>query len=384
MPDTVLISGARAPVAQDIARAFKAAGAQVHLVDSVTPWAASAIKPGFDIHKVARPRQTFTTFRADLLRLVKTLKPSLIIPTCEEVFWVVAAAERDHYLDRVFAPPLETLRKLHSKFEFIQLARNAGLNTVDTYCLDAEISSGDLPFKLEDSVFKPEFSRFATHTLIGPKSEALKKVTPTRDKRWVVQKRIRGEEFCSYAAIHQGRISAFAAYRPRWRQGNAAAFQMEAVSHSGIQEITEKIADLTGMSGHLSFDVVVDEHGVAWPIECNPRAVSGVHLFDAAPELAHAIRCGMPCETPKDGELRHMSAGMWMLGAPSALFSGKLPQFVRDWRTSEDIIDREGNLLTQLGCLADAVRFTWQAMRNGISPAGATTADIEWDGEPIP
>ena len=40
MSGKVLITGARAPVAVDLARAFAAAGHEVHLADSVTPWAA--------------------------------------------------------------------------------------------------------------------------------------------------------------------------------------------------------------------------------------------------------------------------------------------------------------------------------------------------------
>jgi hypothetical protein len=55
-----------------------------------------------------------------------------------------------------------------------------------------------------------------------------------------------------------------------------------------------------------------------------------------------------------------------------------------DWRASRDVINREGHAAVTLGCLADAAGFAFQALRSARSPAGAATADIEWDGGPMP
>ena len=130
--------------------------------------------------------------------------------------------------------------------------------------------------------------------------------------------------------------------------------------------------------------MIVDGDGRAWPIECNPRAVSGLHLFDARPELGGSLIGQTTCPSPMPGALRHLAPAMALLGLPASLMQRQLSAFIRDWRAGKDVIDREGNLLVRLGCLADAARFTALALVSRQSPSAATTADIEWDGEPIP
>jgi hypothetical protein len=137
------------------------------------------------------------------------------------------------------------------------------------------------------------------------------------------------------------------------------------------------------MTGHLSLDLIVDEKGVMRPIECNPRAVSGLHLFDAGAEMARAIIEARPCAEPSPGLLRHMAPAMALLGMPAALTSGRLSAFLKDWRASSDVINRERQVRMPLACLADAAGFAVHAVRARRSPAGATTADIEWNGEPF-
>jgi hypothetical protein len=377
----VLITGARAPVAQDLARACRAAGYQVHLADSAPAHAARALRPAFPVHRLPPPRHAFDAFRQALRRLIDATGAAWVVPTCEEVFWLAEAAHRDGYADRLFAPDLGLLRRLHSKAEFPALAAGLGIAVPETTLVD---DPADVPQPLPDVVLKPEFSRFGAHTLIGPSTRQIGRLRSSPTCRWVAQRRIRGEEHCSWAALHEGRISAFAAYRPRWRSGRAAAFMVEAVALPVVREITARIGAATGMTGHLSLDVIVDADGVTWPIECNPRAVSGLHLFDADPALARAVVEGAACAEPSPGRLRHMGPAMALLGLPTALATGRLDALTTDWRNSRDVIDREGDARVTLGCLADAVGFTLQALRSARSPAGATTADIEWDGEVMP
>lgn len=380
----ILITGARAPVALDIARAFRRAGFEAHLADSVTSYAARAIRPSLPIHRLPRPRNDFPAFRRTILELVERLGILRVIPTCEEVFWLAEAATRDSWSDRLFAPDPRCLRTLHSKAAFNAFAATLDIPVPKTIVLDCDFSAEQLPFRCDELVLKPEFSRFATHTLIAPRAADLPAIKPTAVYRWVAQQRIRGEEVCSWAAVDAGRITAFSTYRPRWRHGQAAAFQMEAVSIPAVRAVSERVAQATGMTGHLSFDLIIDRDGRALPIECNPRAVSGLHLFDAAPGLASAIMGRERLGEPPNGQLRHMSPAMALLGLPAALLAGKGRELMRDWRNSTDIIDREGGGLVTLGCLADAIRFSVHAIKARLSPAGATTADIEWDGEPMP
>ena len=385
MTGAVLITGARAPVSIDLVRAFRAAGHDVHLADCVAPWAARGLRPCIPIHRLPPPRGSFTEFRAAMAELVKSLGVVQVVPTCEEVFWLAEAAARDGYADLLFAPTLALLRRLHSKALFPGFATELGLDVPETHVVDAAINFEDMIAPLDDVVLKPEFSRFATQTVLSPDAAALRALRPTAQRRWVMQRRIRGEEVCSWSAIRSGRVVAYAAYRPRWRHGKSAAFQMEAMDSPAVRSITERIAAATAMTGHLSFDVIVDGDGRAFPIECNPRAVSGLHLFDADPQLADAMLQGTFAMPPvRPGTLRHMAPAMALIGIPTAFGQGRLGHLVADWRAGQDVIDRERQGLVTLGCLADAGRFGLQALRMGRPPSAATTADIEWDGEAMP
>jgi hypothetical protein len=379
---TVLITGARAPVAVDLARAFCGAGCHVHLADSVTPWAAQGMRPRLPIHRFPAPARDFPAFRRELLALVQCLEVTLVVPTCEEVFWLAAAAERDGWATHLFAPDLVTLRRLHSKADFAAFAGSLGLDVPETVVLEDAVDPTALPLPLDQLVLKPEFSRFATHTLVAPRARRIASIAPTSDRRWVAQRRIKGQEICSWAAVRAGNIVAHAAYRPRWRHGLAAAYQVEAVAIPAVTEVTRRIAAATGLTGHLSFDIIVDEQGRAFPIECNPRAVSGLHLFDADSALARAILGEGEMTPAEPGRLRHLAPAMALLGLPSAARRGKLGRFLADWRRGKDVVGR-GCALVTLGCLVDAGSFAALALRKGLSAAGATTADIEWDGAPI-
>lgn len=376
---TVLLTGARAPVCLDLARAFRAAGWHVHLADCIRPHAARALRPRVPIHALPSPRVDFAGFRRAMLALVEALDPVLVVPTCEEVFWLAAAAAHDDWAARLFAPPLPVLAQLHSKLAFAQLAAALGLNVPPTWVFDPQ---RPLPIPREKAVLKPEFSRFATHTLVAPSAAELATVTPTPQRRWAVQQRILGTELCSWAAIHRGRVMAFAAYAPRWRHGRAAGYGFAAVDSPAVRAVTERVAAATAMTGHLSFDLILDGDGRAWPIECNPRAVSGLHLFDAAPALVAAILGEAVLAEPPAGRLRHLAPAMVLLGLPEALRQRRLGALRRDWQAGADALGRASPRVI-LGALRDAARFALAARRGRRSPAGATTADIEWDGEPM-
>lgn len=380
MSQRVLVTGLRAPVAIDCARAFTAAGAVVHGAESVTPWAARWSSGRWPIHRVPPPRHAFPAFRAAMKALIDRHDIALVVPTCEEVFYVAAAAEADGWLDRLFAPPLATLRTLHSKADFPAFARTLGLAAPETRRIVDPAALAALP--ADEIVLKPEFSRFAASTLIRPDRRALARVAVSTKAPWVAQPFVAGEEICLWSAVHHGAVTALAVYRPRWRQGRSAAYAFEAIQCPAAAEVAHRIAAATGMTGHLSFDIILTPDGTAVPIECNPRAVSGLHLFDADAGLARAM-CGEPVGEPPAGRLRHLAPAMLMLGLPAALANGRAGSLLADWRAGEDAIGRPGDRAPAWGALVDAARFAALGLSRLRSPAGQTTDDIEWNGEPI-
>lgn len=378
----VLITGARAPVALDLARAFANAGREVHLADSIAPWAARFVRPRRPLHLLPPPRFAFAHFSEALARLVDELKLALIIPTCEEVYYIAAAAERRGFADLVFAPSPAALRQFHSKVAFAQLVGEAGARAPHTQRITSRAELARVEARSSELVFKPEFSRFASHTLVRPTRAALRKITPTPAQPWAVQDFIAGEEICIWSAARAGDLIAFAAYRPRWRLGRSASFYFETDRDPALLAFAAKIAAVTRVTGQLSFDVIRSADGAIAPIECNPRSVSGVHLFDGAPGLAEALLGGRPLLSPA-ADARHLTLAMWMLGAPQALTRGAFSAFRADLARSKDVMAANGGAALALGATMDATRFALVGLSRGRSAAGQSTDDIEWNGEPI-
>lgn len=373
----VLITGARAPIALDLARSFEAAGWSADLADSIHPW--SVRLAGRTLHRLAPPRFAFQAFAHNLAALVDALDPALIVPTCEEVFYVAAAAERLGFAERVFAPPLALLRRLHSKVEFAALARACGVAAPQTRRVRCPAELAPCRASSTTLVFKPEFSRFASHTLVGPTPAAVAALRPTPEAPWAVQDLVAGEELCLWSAARAGELVAFAAYRPRWRLGRSSSFYFQTDCDPALLAMARRLARGTGASGQLSFDVIRTADGTIVPIECNPRGISGIHLFDAAPELARAIAGEGPLATPA-ADARHLGPAMALLGVPQALLGGRLGELRRDLAHSRDVL---GGPPAALGALLDAGRFTMVGLSRGRSASGQSTDDIEWNGEPI-
>jgi NAD(P)-dependent dehydrogenase (short-subunit alcohol dehydrogenase family) len=380
---TVLITGARAPIALDLARSFAAAGHDAHLADSIRPWSARLSRQARDrLHRLAAPRFAFQRFADDLARLVDRLKPRWVIPTCEEVFYVAEAGARRGFADRVFAPSPHSLRTLHSKVDFAKFARAHGIAAPATARVTSSAELALWRDRAGDVVLKPEFSRFASHTKVRPSAREMDALTPTPDEAWAVQDFVEGEEICIWSASIAGEVAAFAAYRPLWRLGRSASFYFETDHDPALLLLTRALARAANATGQLSFDVIRKPDGTIVPIECNPRGISGIHLFDSDPRLARALLGELPLQTP-NAQARHLAPAMWLFGAPHALARGKLGSFRRDLERSRDVLSAPGEPWLGLGALLDAGRFTLVGLSRGRSASGQSTDDIEWNGEPI-
>lgn len=375
----ILVTGARAPVALDLARSFRSAGCEVALADSVRPFAASLSRPRFEILRLPPPRRRFPAFRARLRALAGGFE--LIVPTCEEVFWLAAAAELDGWSHRLFAPSIGSLRALHSKACFPELAREAGVEAPATWPLASAADVQLVPLSPADLVLKPEYSRFGTKTIVGPQAGDAAALPISPATRWVAQERLAGEELCVWSAMLCGRLVACIVYRPVLRHRRSAAYAFEAVDSPALVEMARRIARHVGGDGQLSYDFIVGADGRAAPIECNPRTVSGVHLLDGSVELARALLGRCELIAPPAGTMRYLSPAMALMGAPAALAGGSFAKLRAVWGRGRDCVGRPGDRLPVAGVILDAARFALTGAARLQGPARGTTDDIEWNGE---
>jgi glutathione synthase/RimK-type ligase-like ATP-grasp enzyme len=87
---TVLLTGSRAPATLDLARRFADDGVHVIVADS-QPAVTSASKAVEAAYRVPSPRFRPTEFAAAVAGIARRHAVDLVVPTCEETFWLAAA-----------------------------------------------------------------------------------------------------------------------------------------------------------------------------------------------------------------------------------------------------------------------------------------------------
>lgn len=383
MAERVLITGARAPAALDLARSLRAAGLEVHVADCGPVWSARLSNAPAGVHHYASPVRDPAAFAADMRGLIDRLDPVLTIPACEEVFHLAALAAAKGFSDRLLAPTPDILTTLHSKSRFAVLCPSLSLPCPDTVEVASREALVAFAGAAADHVFKPVWSRFGSRTLIGPTPAALGAVAPSPDAPWVVQRRVRGEEVSFYAVCHAGRLTAFTAYRADWRLRGGVGYAIHpapADEAAALRPMAETLAAFAG-TGQIACDAIIDGDGRPWLIECNPRATSGVHLFGRRAAFGRAL-LGRGAAEPTDGA-RHVAPALWRYGLPEALRRDRMADWRAQRRRGRDVLAAPGDGWPAAGAVIDAAAFGLRALTSGQSLTEAMTADIEWNGRPL-
>jgi hypothetical protein len=383
MTDRVLITGARAAAALDLARDFRRAGFEVHMADCtnarISRW--SRVPAGF--HTYAPPVGEPIRFRADIAGILRDVDPVLVIPTCEEVFHLAMPPLAAMLGERLFAPPLETLKSLHDKAAFAQSCAGLGLPIPETHRLTRDDHVHQYAGTSAEWVFKACFSRFGGGTRISPNPAALRRIRPTAEAPWIAQRRIFGEEVSFYAVAQAGRVVAFAAYGAKWRLAGGAGMSFDPVAPraaANLAELAGRIADAFSITGQFACDAIIDAGGRPWLIECNPRATSGLHLLVDSGDLARAI-CDpdAPPAVARSGP-RHLLPAMLTFGLVQAVTRRRLRLWWAQVRNGCDVAGVPGDRRPVAGALIDGIGFMAKGAMRGISTPAAATADIEWNG----
>ncbi|KAG2388967.1 hypothetical protein C9374_014367 [Naegleria lovaniensis] len=163
-------------------------------------------------------------------------------------------------------------------------------------------------------VLKPCYSRFASDTMVKPsKDQALNllhsQIKECQSSWWVAQEFIEGQMICSFGVATKGILRAHTCYlggiyTPNGTAvGSSVYFEpLENIQvDTAIQEWISQLVVHRKYTGQISFDLIVASSSttigmnrkpvwatnhssndliIIYPIECNPRATSGAHLFN--------------------------------------------------------------------------------------------------------
>lgn len=367
---TLLLTGGRAPATLDLARLLFAAGHTVLVAESLPRHLCQASRAVARCFDVPAPNTDHAGFIDALGSIARVMAVDLLIPTCEEVFHVAKGAAR--LPCPVFAPPIAALRKLHSKWAFIQAVEGPKPRTWLLHEL-AERPAGKL-------VLKPEFSRFSTQVRILEADEPL----PALKGSWVVQEFVAGRALCTYGVAREGQLLAHAAYAPDFTAGAGAAIYFQPLQHPALQAWVQAFVSREGLTGQVAFDFIEAPDGTLYPLECNPRATSGIHLFEAADRLDRAFLGPVPqLTTPRPEARAQLALAMWVYGLPSAAQAGprKLFGWGKALGEAPDVVFRWDDPMPALEQWLVFAELERRARQAGVTALEASTLDIEWNGE---
>ncbi|MDX8505411.1 ATP-grasp domain-containing protein [Mesorhizobium captivum] len=377
---TVLITGARAPVALHLARLLDGAGCRVILADTPARPIAAASKACARYHRLPPPRFEPEAYAEAVETLVRAEGIELVIPTCEEVFYLALAWHGRAKPAALFAPGIDLLAEVHNKHAFIRLSESLGLAVPETTLLSSPDDLETVRSRSREWVFKPVWSRFASHVFLRPTPDFLEAITPSPAMPWVAQRFIDGDEISAYAVARAGKLKALALYRSLYRAGKGAGIFFERVEDRAVRQLVERIVTGTSWTGQISFDLMREPDGRVLPLECNPRAVSGLHFFRDPGRFADAVLGDGPEVRPDVTAPQTVRLAMWICGLPAALRSGGLDRFRKAMREGQELLDWPGDpapVKAQWPVLTEIAGVAW---RQRISLQAASTRDIEWNG----
>lgn len=380
---SVLILGARAPVALDHARRFAAQGWRVLAGDSISCHITADSRSVAACVRLPSARFATADYARELNAVIARERIDLLLPTCEEAFYLSRIREQLPATLRVCVADFDTMRALHSKWLFLRHAHASGMVVPDSARVDsigdARDWAGDRPV-----VLKPEYSRFGVHVQLHPRGLDDAASLPLPGS-WVVQALCQGQELCSYAVADGGRLLAHVCYEPVHRLARSSSYWFRSVDCPPIRAATAALVAQLGYTGQIAFDWIRTADGRCQALECNPRAISGVHLFDLHDHLPAALDgSASECIEPAHGRSRMIAAVMASAGVVSALRTGQAGRWLRDWQQARDVLAIAGDRAPLAGAVRDLASYTWQGWRQGCTLREAATRDTEWDGEPIP
>lgn len=294
-PRTVLLSGGKMTKALALARAFHRAGHRVVLVETA--------KYRMTGHRFSRSVDRFRTvpdprspgYAAALLDIVVAEGVDVYVPVCSPVSSYHDALAKPLLAAHceVLHPDADTVRMLDDKHAFTDRAATLGLPVPDSHRVttareveEFDFAGSAAPYVLKSIPYDPVHRLDLTPLPRGTREEtaAFARSKPiSAETPWIMQQFVTGREYCVHTTVRDGAVQVYVCCA-------SSAFQVnyERVDVPAIEAWVRGFVEPLGLTGQISFDLMVDGDGRVLPIECNPRTHSAITLFHDHPGLAAA------------------------------------------------------------------------------------------------
>ncbi|MEZ4885037.1 MAG: ATP-grasp domain-containing protein [Chitinophagales bacterium] len=385
----ILLTGGRAPATLHLARLLNKAGCKIFVADTFLQHAAGHSNVVVKNLIFPSPTHNFAAFRTKIISIIIGHQIDLIIPTCEEVYYFAMLKEELQQHTTVFTSSIQTLKLLHSKYHFIELLKKWQLPFPQTFLAANKDTLEQHRQHLKQYVLKPEYSRFADQVIIDSKGDLLKQeinIEVNVAKKWVVQSYIEGNHFCSYSMVKEGKLLAHTVYPVSYRVKQGAALYFRHVDIPTIEATVSRISKELNYTGHLAFDFIQSEaDGLYYPIECNPRLISGIHLFENIDKLKNVFPSQNKAEFHKTlyGNPNNnwmIFFGLLLYAAPNVKSIKEIKNLFLDIKTAKDVVFSWADLKPFTKQFSALYYFYHLSKQQNISILEASTYDIEWNG----
>lgn len=383
----VLITGGRAPVALDAARNFYLSGYEVHVAESFRSHFCKESKCVKKAHLVASPRFNELLFIEELVKIINDYNIELVLPTCEETFYIskYKTVIEDRTKATVYTDTIEKLQLLHHKQTFIEKVKELGLPFPETIAVTevSEETSQQLKAAFGDVkvVAKPAYSRFGSQVTVLQTDDSLRHLKASVGNPLLFQRFIEGVQICVYATCLEGEITSITLYRALFTAGLGAGLHFDYVQNEKIEWTCQEIVSALSYTGQISFDFILDPSGICYPIECNPRGTSGLHLLLRDNWLKDFIT---PQKTKQVAIYRRncmLIVPMLTIGLMSMRSFKQFKSYCRILTQSQDVLFNRKDMKPFFYQIVSYGAFYKIARQKRISVIEATTYDIEWNGE---
>jgi predicted ATP-grasp superfamily ATP-dependent carboligase len=376
----ILLTGARAPATLHLARCLHAGGNTVFAADSCHLPITRGSKAITQFFKLPSPVKNSEAFIHRLLQIIERYQIDWLIPTCEEIFHISKHLPSLQNACPVLTSPIDTLHRLHNKWQFSQLVEDLDVQIPETHLIDNANALQGWKTQAHDYVFKPVYSRFASHTLIRPQADALTSLQVSHAAPWIAQRFISGTEYSSYSMAHQGSVTLHCTYHAPYRAGRGAGIYFVPTQSERINSFIKRFAEQHNYTGQLAFDFIEDTQGNLYVLECNPRLTSGIHLFSDAEQVSCALLNTQPFQdidlSPQSGTVPMISSMMWLYG----FTPHRISNFLKDFRSGTDILWSASDPLPSFYQMLSLLELGVRSLKYGHPLLAASTLDIEWNG----
>ena len=361
----IAITSPRAPVVVEWIKIMQKSGHDVTVVDSLI-FPVAKFSKNVKFIKIPSPRLNFEEYKNKILLITKEY--DLVIPTCEDIFFLSLALKNSELVSKVFIPENKLLFGLHNKFTFKDYM-NHHVKVPEMKLIE---SVNQIDTHNKNTILKPVFSRFGRSVVRDITHKNIGNLVVSKQYPWVQQEFIKGNPLCNYAIIQNGKVISHVVYIPKYLVNNAASTYFEFTTNKKCDDFIEQFAKDTKYNGQVAFDFIDDGKNL-YVLECNPRATSGLHLISESISFENG---NFISDHKNPHQSCRVSISIYIMFGVKYLLSGKISELNRDYKKAFDVA-KDIPIKAQVLSLIEMI---WRTFYYRMPFTSASTFDIEYDG----